>query len=109
MLKRFVVVLAGLGFMSACGGGGAGGAVKLASETADKICACADMACAQAAMEDYAKKAAEMMKTVKPEDVKAEDMQKVKEATDKWMKCQTDLTTKAAGGAGAEGGGGEGK
>jgi len=103
MLKRFVVVLTGLGFMSACGGGGAGGAVKLASETADKICACKDTACAQKAMEEYTKKAAEMMKNIKPEDVNADDMAKVKEATDKWMKCQTELTTKAAGGGG-EGG-----
>ena len=103
MSKRIVVVLAGLAFMSACGSGAGVTAAKLASAAADQICACGDAACAQAALDDYSKKATALMQTIKPEEVTPEDMQAIKAAAEKWMQCQADLAAKAASVAAAAG------
>lgn len=96
MLKRFVVVLAGLGFMSltACGGGNS--PVKAMNEAADKICKCEDMACSMKVVEEMAK-LGESMKDYKPTE---DDMKAMGEVQKKIADCQTKLATKAAGAAG---------
>ncbi|TNF36723.1 MAG: hypothetical protein EP329_04910 [Deltaproteobacteria bacterium] len=99
MLKRIVVVLAGLGFVSvsACGGGDS--PVKAMNDFADKICKCENQECAMAVVGEMAK-AGEKFKDYKPteDDIKAmADVQK------KIADCQAKMATKGAEGAG-EGG-----
>jgi|GEM_PF-1780083 len=96
MLTTIVVVLTGLGIAEAPRSAGASDAVWLARTTADRICSCPDTACAQAAMERYTKRAAEMMKSIRPEDVTSRDMELVKQATERWMACQTALTSRVS-------------
>jgi len=90
MLKRFAVVLAGLGLLSACGGGN--DPIKLMGDMADKVCACKDMACVEQVQKDFAAKGEEMKKNLKPEDITPEMGQKMMELTGKIAECTTKLT-----------------
>lgn len=95
MLKRFAVVLAGLGLLSACGGGN--DPVKMMGEMADKICACKDMACVEGVNKEFAAKGEELQKSMKPEDITPEMAQKMMELTTKVGECTSKLAGAAAG------------
>lgn|GEM_PF-3249222 len=71
--------------------GAVGRALELADATADRICACEDTACSQRAMDDYTRQAEGLMKSIQLDDVRPEDMERMQQATDRWMKCQMNL------------------
>jgi len=89
MLKRFMMVVAGAGLLTACGGGS--DFLKVANESADKICACKDLECASKVELEMAGQMMKMMEGKSEEEMMkamANDAEKIEAARKKAEDCK---------------------